>query len=127
MKLWKAVVCSFALTGASVGISAGARATDQSGSATSQTYVVVYKSQSVDAGAASAISRAGGTVVATYSQIGVVIARSTSASFATNVLKDTRVEGATSTAAFGIRVFDDNSDSGPLPDSAPATDSDSLS
>src|SRR5215211_481885 len=67
----------------------------------SQTYVVLYKGNTV---AADAIKAAGGTLVYAYNQIGVAVARSDSASFAANVAKDSRIEGASSTAGFGVKV-----------------------
>jgi len=57
----------------------------------SQTYLVLYKGNAV---AADAISKAGGTLVANYSAIGVAVARSSSASFAATIRKDNRIEGA---------------------------------
>src|SRR5512138_43772 len=44
--------------------------------AAAQTYVVVYKKNAVPSDAASAIQKAGGSVVYSYKQIGVVIASS---------------------------------------------------
>ena len=90
----------------------------------SQTYVVLYKANAV---AKDAIGSAGGTLVASYPQIGVAIARSSSATFAADAAKDSRVEGAAATAKFATRLDVDTSDAGPLPGSAPATDSDTLS
>src|SRR5437868_5116855 len=57
----------------------------------SQTYLVLYKGNAV---AADAITKAGGTLVANYSAIGVAVARSSSATFAADVQKDNRVAGA---------------------------------
>ena len=48
-------------------------------SAFAQNYVVLYKGQSVPANASTAISAAGGKLVYSYGQIGVVIASSDSA------------------------------------------------
>src|SRR5262249_61733550 len=64
---------------------------------TTQTYLVLYKSQAVPKDAASAIARAGGVLVASYDQIGVAVARSGSATFSAKMLKDRRVEGAVAT------------------------------
>jgi lantibiotic leader peptide-processing serine protease len=72
--------------------------------ANASTYVVLYKQQAVAGGAASTIQQAGGTLVASYPQIGVVIARSDSASFRGNVLTDNHVAGVTSTAGFASRL-----------------------
>ena len=74
---------------------------------TTQTYLVLYKQQSVPAGAASAIQRAGGTLVYSYDAIGVAIAQSASASFQAKVMADKKVEGVSSTAAFGVRLDDE--------------------
>jgi len=68
------------------------------------TYVVLYKQQAVGSDAASTIRYAGGTLVASYPQIGVVIARSDSLSFRDNLLKDNRVENAASTDGFGTKL-----------------------
>ena len=43
---------------------------------TTQTYVVLYKSQAVPSDASTVIAKAGGTLVYSYSVIGVAIARS---------------------------------------------------
>jgi len=95
-----------------------------------QTYVVLYKKNAVPSNAASSVSKAGGTLVYSYKQIGVVIASSDNASFRANLLKDSNVQGASATAGFATQLSDDvtiDDTASPLPDSAPATDSDSLS
>jgi lantibiotic leader peptide-processing serine protease len=69
--------------------------------ASAGTYVVLYKQQAVGDGAATTIQRAGGTLVASYPQIGVVIARSDSASFRGNLVGDNHVAGVASTERFG--------------------------
>jgi lantibiotic leader peptide-processing serine protease len=63
-----------------------------------------------------------------YDAIGVAIARSGSASFATRMARDTRVEGVSSTADFASRVSDPSAAAatGDLPN-APATDADTFS
>jgi lantibiotic leader peptide-processing serine protease len=71
---------------------------------TMQTYLVLYKGTAVPAGAAGTISKAGGTLVYSYSQIGVAIARSDSASFRGELLKDNRIENAAATGAFASRL-----------------------
>jgi subtilisin family serine protease len=68
------------------------------------TYIVLYKQQSVASDAAATISKAGGSVVASYPQIGVVVAQSDAASFQDKISQDSRVWGAASTAAFGVQV-----------------------
>jgi subtilisin family serine protease len=95
---------------------------------TTQTYVVLYKGSSVSSDAANVIAGAGGAMVIAYKQIGVAIATSDSSAFRANLLRDTRIQGAQSTAGFGVQI-DDGAITGPdsaLP-STPATDSDSLS
>jgi subtilisin family serine protease len=69
-----------------------------------QTYIVLYKQQAVPANAADAIAKAGGTLVYSYDQIGVVIARSDSASFRDKLLQDKRIENASSTAGFAYKL-----------------------
>jgi len=81
--------------------SAGA-APQQAGAA--ETYVVLYKAQSVPADAAATITAAGGTLVYRYDQIGVAIARSNNAAFRANLLKDGRVENASATSRFGVQL-----------------------
>jgi len=75
--------------------------------ANAATYIVLYKEQSLGTGTSSVIARAGGSLVASYPEIGVVIAQSSSPSFRDGLLKDAGVEGVASTARFGIRVSDD--------------------
>src|SRR4051795_13726915 len=101
--------------------------------ANAQNFIVLYKQSAVPADAASSMQKAGGSLVYSYSQIGVVIASSNSASFRDSLLKDNRVENASGTAAYVTRLNDvDTSDAGgggstgDLPN-LPATDGDSLS
>lgn len=67
-------------------------------------FVVLYKQQALPAGVKATITGAGGKVIASYPQIGVVIADSKNSSFRTKLLADTRIEGAVSTAAFGLKL-----------------------
>ena len=76
----------------------------QSTGGAAQTYVVLYRQNAASGDAAAAMARAGGTLVASYPEIGVVIARSTNSSFRSAVMLDGRVEGATATAAFATRT-----------------------
>src|SRR3954470_10573958 len=101
--------------------------------ANAQNFIVLYKQSAVPADAASSMQKAGGSLVYSYSQIGVVIASSNSASFRDSLLKDNRVENASGTAAYVTRLNDvDTSDAGgggstgDLPN-LPATDADTLS
>ena len=71
-----------------------------------QTYLVVYHQQAVPADAVGTISRAGGTVVATYGAIGVAVVRSDSTTFRSTLIKDSRVEGVSATAGFATKLND---------------------
>jgi subtilisin family serine protease len=96
-----------------------------------QNYVVLYKQQAVPADAAQTIAKAGGTLVYSYSQIGVAIARSDSASFRASLLRDNRIENAVGTAGYATKVEGAAADAqGPPPGdlaNSPATDADNLS
>jgi subtilisin family serine protease len=99
--------------------------------ASADSYIVLYKGNSVPASAKADVQNAGGTLVYGYDAIGVAIARSDSASFATAVAKDRRVEGVSSTARFASRLRqpDGQSAEGPPPGdlpNAPATDADTF-
>jgi lantibiotic leader peptide-processing serine protease len=74
--------------------------------ADASTYVVLFKGSAVPADAATTIQSAGGTLVYSYSEIGVAIARSTSSSFGATLAQNSKVEGASPTAGFGTRVED---------------------
>ena len=68
-----------------------------------QTYVILYKTQSVSSDAAAVITRAGGTLVYSYKAIGVVIASSSNDLFRSNLMRDKRVEGASATTNFATQ------------------------
>src|ERR687884_1658914 len=97
-------------------------------------YIVLYKTQTIQGDAGSTISKAGGTLVYAYAQIGVAIASSTNPSFRSNLLKNSNIANAAATDAYGTQLPESGTEgrasSGPpegdLPN-APATDSDSLS
>jgi subtilisin family serine protease len=96
-----------------------------------QNYIILFKQDSVASDAAATIKQAGGSVIATYPQIGVAIARSGSPSFAAAVLKDPRIDSAASTRGFGVKLRDEipaasDAPSGALAN-APASDTDNLS
>jgi lantibiotic leader peptide-processing serine protease len=74
--------------------------------AAADTYLVVYRGQDVPAKAASTVQQAGGKLVASYGRIGVAVARSDSSSFEARMEQDARVEGAESTAGFGVSARD---------------------
>ena len=91
------------------------------------TYIVLYRDGASSAGAAATVSKAGGTLVANYWQIGVVIAQSSDPNFAANVQQDGNVAGAASTAGFATQVSDVTDNSGPVDAPIPAPGSDPLS
>jgi subtilisin family serine protease len=93
------------------------------------TYIVLYNNGASSADAAATMAGAGGTLVANYSQIGVVIARSSNPDFAAAVQQNSKVAGAASTAGFATQVRDvtDNSNSGPVGPPIPAPGGDDLS
>src|SRR6266480_320687 len=95
-----------------------------------QTYIVLYKTQSVSMDAATVIAKAGGTLVATYNAIGVVIARSDNDAFRSNLMKNSAVQGVAATDKFATKLPDDGvNDSADVPvtPSTPAPGTDSLS
>jgi lantibiotic leader peptide-processing serine protease len=100
--------------------------------ASADTFVVLYKSNALPASARSDVEKAGGSFVYGYSQIGVAIARSDSASFASRLSRDSRIEGVQSTAGFASKLEEpaareaDGPPAGDLPN-APATDADTFS
>src|SRR2546421_6390890 len=100
-------------------------------SAFAQNYVILYKQNAVAPDAGATVKQAGGSVIATYPQIGVVIARSSSPSFGASVLQDSRIDSAASTRGFGVKLRDVSlAPKGPLPGGfpdSPASDSDNLS
>ncbi|MEO8290149.1 MAG: S8 family serine peptidase [Gaiellaceae bacterium] len=100
------------------------------GVASAAKYVVLYKAKGVPADGGAVIRNAGGTVVASYAQIGVIIADSSLSSFRATLMKDSRIEGVSSTARFASQFPDVESASsgseGDLPN-APATDADTFS
>jgi subtilisin family serine protease len=99
-------------------------------SGTVQTYMVLYKNQSVPSDAASSITAAGGSLVYSYDAIGVAIASSADPAFLGNLLTDSRIQGVSATAGFGVQLSDDvsvtNNANTPVINS-PAPGNDSLS
>src|SRR4051794_23568758 len=100
----------------------------------SETYLVVFKGSSSPADAGRTVTAAGGSVVADYDKIGVLVARSDNPAFAARLRANPKVEGATATADYATRLDDLGAEgdapsgppSGGLPH-APAADEDSLS
>jgi subtilisin family serine protease len=95
-----------------------------------ETYVILYKKNAVPSDAATSVSKAGGTLVNSYKQIGVLIAKSDNAAFASNLLKDSRVDGVSATTRYATQLSDEVAVSeadAPLPGNVPVSTSDSLS
>jgi lantibiotic leader peptide-processing serine protease len=123
------ILCGCVVLAAAVMLTGAATAP----AASESTYVVLYKQEAAPANAESTIQKAGGTLVYSYSQIGVAIARSSSPSFRDDLLKNSAVENASATAAFATRLPDletsgedaEGPPQGDLPN-APATDTDTL-
>ena len=120
-----ALVAVFVLCVVAVGVAPSAAV-----SSASSTYLVLFKKQALPSDAAAAMTKAGGTLVSSYGQIGVVVASSDSPTFASALAKDINVEGVSSTAGFATRVDDgvagDSADAQIDPGS-PAPGADSLS
>jgi subtilisin family serine protease len=93
---------------AATGVFAPAAVTAASAGTTgpTETYLVLFKGNSSPADAAGTVTGAGGTVVANYSQIGVLVARSDNTAFAEQMRADNQVEGAAPTKDFGTRLND---------------------
>src|SRR5438132_1333084 len=93
-----------------------------------QTYIVLYKTQSVSKDAANVIAKAGGVLVANYSAIGVVIARSDNDAFRSNLIKNSGIQGVAATANFATPLSDDADDADvAITPNTPAPGSDNLS
>jgi len=118
---------------AATGVFAPAAATAAPAGTTgpTETYLVLFKGNSSPANAAAKVTAAGGTVVADYAQIGVLVARSSNTAFGETMRADNTVEGAAATAKYATKLGPaategDTRQAGELP-SSPAPDTDSLS
>ena len=94
---------------------------------TTKTYVVLYRGTSVPSDSANVVAAAGGSLTIAYNQIGVAIARSDNPAFRSALLRDNRIQGASATEGFGIRLDDSAGSDDPVLPSTPAPGSDSLS
>ncbi|WP_323101666.1 S8 family serine peptidase [Intrasporangium sp. YIM S08009] len=101
---------ALALTGLSSLVASGASAAGTSTTGAT-TYLVVLSQGSSVSAATKAVSAAGGRVVTSWSSISVVVASSTSSSFAQTMRTTSGVEGVSATAKFATRL-DDGSDAG---------------
>jgi subtilisin family serine protease len=82
-------------------------------------YIVLYKQQSLEKGTPASIAAAGGSVVASYPQIGVVIAESANPVFQSTLMTDSRVDGVAATGKFGVRADDGFGIRGQRPSAGP--------
>jgi subtilisin family serine protease len=99
------------------------------GAAQAQRYVVLYRGSQVSAPVAERnVVQAGGQLVAAYSQIGVVVAESSSPAFETAIEALPRVEGAAPTAPYALASGQEGDPAwdGNL-ENEPATDGDTFS
>ena len=94
---------------------------------TTKTYVVLYRGTSVPSDSANVVAAAGGSLTIAYNQIGVAIATSDNPAFRSALLRDNRIQGASATEGFGIRLDDSAGSDDPVLPSTPAPGSDSLS
>jgi lantibiotic leader peptide-processing serine protease len=90
----------------------GATASTSSSAGAATNYIVLYKGTGVPKDAASTISAAGGSLVYSYGEIGVAVARSDSGSFRDNLLKDSRIENASATAGFATQLPNEQAEVG---------------
>jgi subtilisin family serine protease len=91
-------------------------------------FIVLYGTNAIPTNASAAIASSGGTVVAAYDAIGVVVARSASATFRTQMLTQTGVVGVSATGGLGVQLRSAaDQDNTAAPTSTPASDSDTLS
>ena len=72
--------------------------------AEASTYIVLYRAGASSADAGTTVAAAGGTLVANYAEIGVVVARSSDAKFSANLAANRRIEGV----AVSTKVADVN-------------------
>ena len=97
---------------------------------TSQTYIVLAKQENVSARLLSQLRLQGGTIVASYDAIGVVVVRTSDAQFASRAQKNLDVEGAANanTLAFHLKpTIENNGGDHGGNGGKPASDSDNLS
>src|SRR5688500_8713687 len=109
-----------------------ATAADEGTTGPAENYLVLFKGSQSPADATAIVTRAGGTVVANYAKIGVLVASSGNSSFDETVRANNKVEGASATADYATQLDTVEVDEaagppgGDLPN-APATDADTLS
>ena len=122
-----------ALAGAAalvVGVTPATSTIGASAATTPQTYIVLAKQENVSARLLSQLRLQGGTIVASYDAIGVVVVRSGDTQFAGRAQKNLDVEGAanTNTLAFHLKpTIENNGGDQGGNGGKPASDSDTLS
>lgn len=103
-----APVAAVAMAAGLLAVSAVPAASAPAATAESQTYIVLYKGNGVSKGSLSKIEGAGGTVVGSYPEIGVAIVKSDRVGFSQTLKSaDSGIQGAASTAGFGVAVVND--------------------
>lgn len=125
---FRAAALLAAASTAAVLVSVATSATSQgtgANAANETTYVVLYKGSTVPGDAAAKIRAAGGSLVASYDEIGVAVARSSSAGFRAALARDNRVDGvadSTPVASVGPLQADVDESHDPQPElpNAPA-------
>ncbi|HEX8991241.1 MAG TPA: S8 family serine peptidase, partial [Anaerolineales bacterium] len=75
--------------------------------AANQNYLVVYTGLSIPADAAAAINNAGGTIINQWSAIGVILASSSSGTFAGTLMQNSAVLGVDATGSFATGLGND--------------------
>ena len=109
----RVTVAALGLVAAVIGVAVGA--TDAvADTGPPSTYVVLYHAGSSTSDAAAAVNAAGGVLVASYTEIGVVIARSSNEGFAAVMKGSGAVDGVVATGSFGVRLRDDQPTDGPM-------------
>ncbi len=96
----------------------------------SQNYLIVYSALSVPSNATATISQAGGTLLYSYSAIGVVLASSNSSTFRSVLMQNSSIQGVDATGSFATQLSDNVQTNDNAPDpavSSPAPGMDSLS
>ena len=97
-----------------------------------ETYLVLFKGSQSPANAAALVTAAGGTVVANYSKIGVLVASSGNSAFDERIRANNKVEGVSTTADYATQLGGVAGRTRPTPQpgdlpNAPATDADTFS
>src|ERR1700736_306716 len=113
-----------------VGVTPATSTIGASAATTPQTYIVLAKQENVSARLLSQLRLQGGTIVASYDAIGVVVVRSGDTQFAGRAQKNLDVEGAanTNTLAFHLKpTIENNGGDQGGNGGKPASDSDTLS